>query len=380
MKTALNKNEKIVIAFVLFAVVAMTVLFTQVNFKQKAIAAFDAVNFINYEMARPEEAFSEYSLNGRDVDHTYEGITLKAAVTVKAADQVKLAAITKADLKKKEAAAAAAALKAKKVQAAVAPAITPVAKAVKTTTPVAPFISKKDDLDSATSNNNSGYRYAQTQVANQEAAAEDGVANPKDPKDVKKKTYSQWRAQIFATPTRETLLPFIEAYRKTQVSATEYQSMSQDLLDQPEEKYKGLGIMALRAVPSLPSLSQLTHLNKEALSQALQVYLNQAILAYLQPQNVGILNQALATKDKVLVMKSLQLLNSNLPKLSQGDYTAITEARFRRDSEATTFSMNSFKSLIPTLGTLSSSADPELATLAQQSSSLILSANTIAQQ
>ena len=157
------------------------------------------------------------------------------------------------------------------------------------------------------------------------------------------------------------------------------QVLAQDLLDQNSESLKGLGLYALRATPSLASFSQLVHIEAEV-SETYKSYIQQAYLSYLQPQNMGVLNQALQTKDKVLVLKSLNLLSINLQKVVKGDFTAFADPRNGRESgPGDSVSMTSFKGLISALSSLGLSQDQELAPLAQQVISYIQSTNTVAQ-
>jgi hypothetical protein len=154
--------------------------------------------------------------------------------------------------------------------------------------------------------------------------------------------------------------------------------MAQDLVDQTDPKLKALGLMALRALPSLTSLSQLVYLNAASIG-AYQAYVDQTILAYLAPQNITYLSQALLTQDKALKVKVLTLLSVNLTKFSQGDLTGLEDPRSRRDGEATVFSMANYRSLVPVLAQLLKSQDQELAALASQVTSVIQSSNNLAQ-
>lgn len=183
---------------------------------------------------------------------------------------------------------------------------------------------------------------------------------------------------LFAAPTTENLGLFISAYRKNEVTLTEFQAMAQDLIDQSDLKHKAIGLMALRSVPSLASLSQLAHLQAGSLGNY-QSYVEQSVMAYLQPQNLQFLIQALGTKNKTLLSKSLALLSTNLLKFSQGDFAGLVDPRNRREGEVITFSMNSYRSLLPALSQLGSSQEPEFSAQAQQIIALIQTSNNIAQ-
>ena len=71
-------------------------------------------------------------------------------------------------------------------------------------------------------------------------------------------------------------------------------------------------------------------------------------------------------------------MNTNLPKLSQGDYSSLVDSRNRRDAASTSVTVASFKVLLSSLTKLTSLADSELAALAQQTSAYIQSTNNVA--
>ncbi len=362
MKTTLTRNEKLLIGAILSFGGLLIALFTQVSLKQDVASQFETrAGYINYEMGRPTESYSEYSISGRDVDHSYEALKAREIAQLKAADK-KADAQKKAELKKKEDAK-------KTVAAAASPkAIVLNASPKAIVSGLISVVESKNDSNNFVNNYSGNYNQQQATPA---------PAEP-DQKDAKnKKSFAQWRAIIFATPTRETLALFIEAYRKGELTSTEFQAMAQDLIEQSDEKYKGLGILALRAKPSLQSLSQLTHLSVTGLSAAMQNYLSEGIAAYMQDANISVVNQALQTKDKVLISKILTLLNASLPKISQGDYSSLVDSRNRRDT-ASTMTIASFKVLLPSLTALVSTGDSELASLARVSASYIQSANTVA--
>lgn len=374
METNLNRNEKILAYMTLAAIAGFAVLFMQVNLKSNASASQIGTGMqINYKMARPEESYSEYSLSGREIDQTYEAVAKKAAAAQAAAKakavnaQPKTEAQKKAeaDKKKLEASQKAAALaRSQAAQVAAQATKKPVAAQAKSVTST----DKKSD---AQSSDNPVYNSVAGSVQSQ-SNQETNVEDPNAAKQKNKKTYAQWREQVFAQPTRETINAFLDAYKKGDVNATEVQAMAQDLLDQNNEALKGLGLYTLRAAPSLASLSQLVHI-EDKMSATYKVYVEQAYLAYLQPQNVGFLGQALQTKDKTLIAKTLTILNTNLPNVGK------TDSRQGRDngSLGSGLTMSSFTGLLPALSALSTSQ--EFSALAQQAMAYIQSSNNVAQ-
>lgn len=368
MKTGLNKNEKVLASIALFVITAFFLMFLKLSTHLSSdVTSTDGSN-INYQMARPEEAFSDYSLNGRDIDLQYEGLKKKEAVKAAVLAKVKLVAKKKAEeAKKKEEAQKK--LAANQLQNKI------VNKPTSTK-----IENDKESTDSTTEmshnyNDSSQVNYSVDENKNSNS---DKKSEKDEEKQKNKKTFAEWRSLIFAKPNRETMALFIDAYRKQEVTETEYQAMSQDLLDQSDENLKGLGILALRAQPSFASFSQLVHI-QSSLSSNLQLYTEQAFLTYLQTPYISVLNQSLQVQDKAVVLKSLTLLSSNLPKFNQGDLSGLIDPRNRRDISTASYSANNFRALIPSLTSISTAQDSDLSLLAQQVIGFIQSGSQIAQ-
>lgn len=398
METVLTKGEKIIAIIVLLVIALFLVTFYGVHFKSKTSSVqFENSTSIDYNMARPESAYSEYSLSGREHDYTFEGAPpvhkAQDQKTEKKIDKSNQAQIAKAaEAKKQEEAKKKQAEKQAGVAKTKAQTKSESEKKLMTATNSdnsdESAIDKQTDKQTDKQNKNSQSNSAnvpyaahqQGQPQNNQSDLGNGVVDPNKANDpnANKKTFAEWRTLLFAKPTPDNLTLFVGALRKNEITATEYQAMAQDLIDQKDGQLKGLGLMALRAAPSLASLSQLVHLEPEKLSNY-QLYAEQSLNAYLQPQNLQYLNQALLTKDKKLIIKSLALLSINLTKFSQGDLTDLHESRGIRSGELIKFSMTNYKSLLPTLAQLAASGDPELSGLAQQTASLIQSSNTLAQ-
>lgn len=399
METSLNKNEKVLACIILGVTMGFVALFLQIHFRSNSsMSQIDSRLQVNYKMARPDEGYSEYSLNGREIDHTYEGLAKKeqaksAAVGTAGktaagvnkiqtetqkkvtAEQKKVQQIQKAALARAHAQAYYA--RYTEAQAARQKALAKQQEEQKKTqadkNAAAESAAKAKSQSEAASDN---HLMAETDSQQSNSATN---PNAEDAKTKNKKTYAQWRAQIFAQPTRENVSAFLDAYRKNEISATEVQAMAQDLLDQNDDNLKGLGLYTLRSAPSLASLSQLVHAESQ-MNATYKAYIGQAFLAYLQPQNVGYLNQALQTKDKMLIAKTLSLLNTNLPNVAKG-MGAFGDTRGSRDVSAgmgSNITMDSFVSLLPALSALASSQDQDYTALAQQVISYIQTNNSIA--
>lgn len=373
MESNLTRTEKWIAGVAFVAIAIFVFMFALISQKSggKISSQFETANSINYKMARPEQLYSEYTLNGRELEQIYEGLTpeekklspRKQALIAKA----KLAIKKKEELKKKQTASAEAKaqiLAKARTQAQVRQAQLAAAQ--------------KISYKGASGHAEAAPAQDSYQNYNNDPAPRSAAGDSVDAKKVTKKSFAEWRSLIFEKPTSENLSLFVAALRKNEVSMTEYQVLAQDLLDQTDVRLKALGLQALRSVPSLQSFSQLVHA-QSTLPETYQSYVDQALQSYVQPQNLQYLNQALATRDKVVILKSLNLLQTNLTLLSHGDQSGFTDPRSRREDAATTLTMASFRSLIPTLTSIGSAGDQDLSGLAQQVMELIQSTNTIAQ-
>ncbi|MGZ3724884.1 MAG: hypothetical protein ACXWPX_12210 [Pseudobdellovibrio sp.] len=374
MGSQLTKAEKLIAAITVVVILVFIGLFTLVNRHAKS----DGVNFaietgINYKMARPDQAYSEYTLEGRELDQVYEGLPeaeKKALIKRKA----ELVAKKKEETKKEEAKKKTAATKAKEQAKTQAQQKAKAQEQSKIAQAQQDLMNKRAQATNATSDNSNN---SQAYNNNNDNSADAG----NDPAQTKaKKSYADWRAQIFASQSSDAIGQFILAYRKNDVTSTELQAMATDLLDQDDAKLKGLGLMLLRSVPSLASLSQLVHA-ESTLPATYQAYVEQSFIAYFYPQNLSYMNAALQTSDHVLLAKVISLLQTKLEALSKGDQTVFSNGRNSRsnDSGTTTITMSSFTTLIPTLTALGATPNSDLSSAAQQLVSLIQTQNNVAQ-
>lgn len=361
MESTLTRNEKIFITIGLTTVVAFLVLFSKLNKRPTDLSHYATSEVINYQMVRAEEGYAGYSLDGREIDDQYQG--LKTKKLNQAAQLLK--PVAKATVK--TVAKPVSVAKASQTNAQVT--MTANTNNVNKTNAVA----SAKSATTATSNDPAIAPYtppASTQIEPSASAQNDSTTKDKSKA---KKSYSQWRQEIFAKASKEAVSDFIAAYRRNELTATEYQAMAQDLLEQSNANLKGLGLMALRSQPSMASLSQLVHAEETTPAPALKAYIDQSYLAYVQPQNVQYLNQALQTQDRKLILKSLSLLSVNIPKIKSGDVSVLLDSRHLRSGESADLTLGSFQQLLPSLNLIGSAQVPEISTLAQQVVSLIKS-------
>lgn len=367
MGSNLSKAEKFLVGAAALAIIAFVGFFSFINKKSLAPKFnFAAYAGINYQMARPDQAFSEYTLEGRDIDQVYEGLPeeKKKAIAKKKAEvaiaKAKVDAKKKEDEKKKQAQ-----VKLKQAKAAQAQALNQ---------------SRQEELKKLLENKNKSAADDVRQNTYATPLAQsfsDAPAQDEEGKAKPKKSYAEWRSLIFSSPTNESIGLFVAAFRKGEVTSTELQAMAQDLLDQNDNNLKGLGLAILRSAPSLQSLSQLVH-EQANLPASYQSYVESALVSYFLPQNISFLRSALQTRDQLLLSKVLNLLQLNLDKISRNDLSMFNE-RGRGSVSEVNVTIQSFVVLVPALTTLSSSNDETgLAGTAQQVLTLIQTYNNIA--
>lgn len=362
MESTLTRNEKVFITMGLIFVVAFLVVFSKLNKKPTDLSHYATADAINYQMVRAEEGFAGYSLDGREVDERYEGLQTKkntpAAKLLKPIAKSVAKPVVKSAAQNKK------------------PNATQQNPTITTTVAVAAKLNSlknKPEIKMAASNSvnpNVLVLNSNNIAANETAkpAQNEAAAN----KSKSKKTYAQWRQEIFGKASKDAVNDFITAYRRNEVTVTEYQAMAQDLSEQSDANLKGLGIMALRSQPSMESLSQLIRVQETSVAP-FQAYIEQAYLAYVQPQNVQYLNQALQTQNRKLILKSLSLLSVNIPKIKSGDVSALVDSRHLRATDSNDLTLLAFKQLLPSLDLIGSAQVPEISPLAAQVATMIKS-------
>lgn len=365
MGSNLSKAEKFLVVAAGLAIIAFVGFFSFINKKSLAPKFnFAAYTGINYQMARPDQAFSEYTLEGRELDQVYEGLPQekKKAIAKKKAEAAK----AKVDAKKKEEE------KKKQAQAKL--------KQAKAAQALALNQSRQEEIKKLIENKNKTSANDLKQNSYTAPLAQpfsEAPAQDEEGKSKPKKSYAEWRSLIFSNPTNESIGLFVTAFRKGEVTSTELQAMAQDLLDQSDNTLKGLGLAILRSAPSLQSLSQLVH-EQANLPAAYQSYVESALVSYFLPQNISYLRSALQTRDQLLLSKVLNLLQLNLDKISRNDLSMFNE-RGRGSVSEINVTIQNFVILVPALTTLSSTNDETgLAGTAQQVLTLIQTYNNIA--
>ena len=329
---------------------------------------------INYEMAKAKSVKSDFSLDGRDVERSAieleENATNPTSAFVKSAKASKVAKTAKDSKSVKKEVAKKAENKAQTANDR---------KQNRLKTDKKYEVTGKAELTPADTKDALAQQVrAQNYYQNPQPSASNEVPQDNDLKNVK--TIDQWKKEIFASKSREDIVKFISAYRKNEVTESDYYTLVNEMLKSDDEVLKGYGLFALRATPSYMSFAQLSQL--PALSESLQTYANQSLLAYNQPQNLTILKTILSSKSKVLVLSALNVLKSGYQEVQSGTGGELVDARYRRDPNYQSFSLKNYLQFLPVLQKLQADAqqsgEQQIYTLASQLSQSIQSTAVVA--
>lgn len=354
-KKQYTQSEKLIFSAGVIGV--LVIAYALIHFKSASVKlGHNEPNQINYEMAKLQSADSLYSLEDREIEKDYKALAakkaaLKATQNNAVEDKTKKAAVTpKTQLSPQQKAAqlSAATQAARSMKAAM------LKSAVSSTETEA--VSPSDMNQNRTAN------YAD---ANTFETPKDN-ANPKE--DENKKSYEKWKAEIFAAQSREIILQLTAAYKKGDVTAEDFQKLVNDMLASKDDKMIGLGLYALRANPSYASYVQLVKLEGKV-GASYNTYIQESLMSYHQ-NGLGVLKQSLASADKAVVLKTLEILKSGVASIKAGTGINILDPRYRRT--ISTFSLSSYMLFLPALRDIvSNSNDPELINLASQSITII---------
>ena len=357
-KKQYTQSDKILMSVCVVASVVVVYAFANFKTTKVKLVKNDASQ-INYEMAKLQNAESLYSLENREVEMDYKALEAKKAAAKAVAKKV-------TD-------------KTKKVVAA------PTQAAVKTVTPQQAAEARRKALEASkrqmqarammtkpaqeTSAKTETESKQNTNVSHEQYTPVDNTL-PTDVPANDKKTYAQWRAEIFAAQNKEAIMKLVAALKKGDVTNEEYQKLVSEMVASKDDKMVGLALYALRSAPSYSSYVQLVKLQGNV-SATYTTYVEQSLMAYNQTANLGFLKQSLSSNDKQVVMKSLEVIKSGVTNIKSGQVSGMSDPRGVRDTATAQFSLTNYLSFLPLLQQLAASTDQEIVVLASQNITLI---------
>lgn len=356
-KKQYTQSDKILVSVCVAAAVALVYSISHFKTAKMSLSKNDASQ-INYEMAKLQNAESLYSLENREIEMDYKALReAKKAETKKVTDKTKkvVAAPAQAVVQKVTAAQAAEARR----KALVASQRQMQARAAAMAHKAAQETSAKTETDSKQNSNVSQEQYKPV----------DNTL-PTDAPAADKKTYAQWRAEIFAAQNKEAIMKLVAALKKGEVTNDEYQRLVSEMVASKDDKMVGLALYALRSAPSYSSYVQLVKLEGNVSSNYTS-YVEQSLMAYNQTANLVYLKQSLASSDKQVVLKSLEIIKSGVTNIKSGQVTGMSDPRGVRDTATAQFSLTNYLSFLPLLQQLAGSTDQEIVVLASANITLI---------
>lgn len=348
-----TQGEKII--FSVGAVVLVTIVYGISGFKKsRYIDVKPQSNQINYQMGHAKSKSTLYSLNGREMDYQSEGQsitqTAKASQIEPSKDKKQVATKQTAQKQQEQA------LKQKKLSKA----------AVKAQAQMK-FTQRADQK-----NVNKKQNEAQEDKLNTSYAANSAQDKNSDiaPSESNKKSYEQWRSELFAAQNREVIQGLVSAYKKNEVSSDEFYKLVSEMLNSKDDKMIGLGIYALRATPSYSSYLLLVKLEGHVNSNY-DSYIKETLMSY-HKSGLGVLKQALASGDQAVVQRTLEVVKSGLTYIKAGTVSILGDIRDTRGSLDAQYSVSNYNSFLPLLKNLTDDQySGEISSLATQVMALI---------
>lgn len=336
MNTTLSSIEKMVLG--ISAVFVAVVIGFVVSFQgQKTKVSVNESLNINYDMAKAKSAENQFSLEGREIDRENQELEAEINKDSKVATNAKE---TKA-AKKAEAAKAVASKKAAVADTKKKASPEKLAQNSKTT---AEATDSKQTLETSDNNNLVAQNTEANSVAvNQEV---DAATTPKAKKT--NKTSAEWSKDIFASNDRQLILKFVAAYKNKEITESEFYSVINELLVSKDETKKGFGLYALRAAPSYASYVLLVK-TQPSLNTTYQAYVQESLLSYHQANSLNYLRQALASNDKQIILKTLEIVKAGYLNVKNGTTASLVDSRYRRDTGYETFSLQNYLAFLPQL-------------------------------
>ncbi len=355
-KRSYTQPEKLMA--VLFVITALVVAYGLSHFKSNRmkLKANESAQ-INYEMAKLKSAEGLYTLENREIEISYKALEAKKAAVKAEAVKKAAAKKVKAADSKKQAVAQKQTQQQRQAQAARAAAIkSSQAKAQKAVA---------DQEAQKTLNNqafNNGYA-----VANQTATQ----AQPNNQEEIVRKSFDEWKNEIFAAKNKEVILKLTVAYKKDEVSSSDFLRLVDEMLYSSDDVMIGLGLYALRINPSYSSYVQLVQI-QESVNSTYAAYVQQSLMSYHQGSGLGVLRQALTHPERVVVIKTLEVIRLGLGNIRSGTITTMIDPRNVRFDNSGQFSISNYVNFLPILRDLAlNTEDSEIIRLANQSISII---------
>lgn len=355
MKTVTYQYEKTFLIITGVLVAAFFVFF--MGFRNKSVdLSQNEIQQINYEMAKAKSSGQLYSLDGREIDREMielenEKHNAQSVKNTQAADKAKKDAKADKDKAAQNQQKANADKTQNKAQNKTQSEAGRGTRSGAAQTAQAKSSSALGDKELTRQMQEAQPNFAQNYYAQQQQQA-NNQNTTKDPVENKElKSIEEWKTEILASGNKETILKFVSAYNKKEVSQSEFYSFVESLMKSDDTTKVGLGLYALRATPSYASYVLLVS-NQQHMVAQYQKYIDETLVSYNQPAFLGVLKQALLSQNKSIILKTIEVVKKGIQEIKSGSSAQLVDARNRRDNSITAFSLQQYNSFVPVINQL----------------------------
>jgi len=357
MAQTLTKNEKAILSGLAICVVGLGFFFKQMSFMNHKSYGALSESQIDYKMGKAEDQAALYDLSGRQIDREYSADEEESAAKPRALAQAKAKdtakkAEAKKENKKTNSPNFAMLKKTETEQDKMKKAAEAQARAQ-----AAAKQDAKQAVNKANADQNNYYAAQPTMAQNQN---QETTVQNKDTKD--KKSFDQYRQEFYTKASKEAVQDIVNAYRNNEMTRDQFYSLQNEALNQKDQKYVGLALYALRLTPSADSFALLAMYQSSA-STTYQEYIQAALVTYNQSQYISSLQAVLKSKQKVVVMKALEIIKYGLTEIKSGNTAQLVDSRNRRDTQFAGYSVQNYSSLVAVINQVIQTGSPDSETL-----------------
>lgn len=339
MAQTLTKNEKVILSGLAICVVGLGFFFKQISFVTHKKYGALSESQIDYKMGKAEDQAALYDLSGRQIDREYTSDDEDAAAKPRNLAQTKTQEKTKkAQVKKENAKNNApnfAMLKKTESEQEKNKKIAELQARAQ-----AAAQQNLNNQDVRSNANQNSYFAPQSALQNQNQETTNQNQDKKN-----KKNFDQYRQDFYTKASKEAVMDIVNAYKNNDITRDQFYSLQSEALNQKDSKYIGLALYALRLTPSADSFALLAMYQPSA-PTVYQDYIQTALVTYNQSQYISSLQTVLKSKQKIVVMKALEIIKYGLTEIKNGHTAQLVDSRNRRDTQFAGYSVQNYSSLV----------------------------------
>ncbi len=182
-----------------------------------------------------------------------------------------------------------------------------------------------------------------------------------DEKNKDQRSPDQWKALLLAEPTYENMKKLILAFSNKEIEPVHFYKILQSLIENQNPQTQSVGLYGAQSFPTVESFTLIVK-SEDILTGNAKKFSEQILLAYNQPQSVGVLGQVLRSSDEAVVLKAGEIIMAGIQKYKNGESVAEGNRTSRGDVKIK--SATQYSVLIPTLQQLASHSNGTVVQLA----------------